>query len=101
MKKTAINDKIVRFFNERELTFFIERYGKDGQDWIAQCHQIPALMTGGSVYDEQEIQNQIKDAILTAAGVDGDYDSIVSRDISMVNQITASLTGKKQFAVTV
>lgn len=92
MKKITPNERIVRFFDGRELTFFIERMGKGGQDWVAQCHQIPALMTGGVVYDEVEIQSQIKDLILSAAGVDGDYDSIVSRDISMVNQITASLS---------
>jgi len=92
MKSISPNEQIVRFFNNRELTFYIERSGKDGQEWVAQCHQIPALMTGGIVYDEEKVQQQIKDVILTAAGVEGDYDSIVSRDISMAKQITASLS---------
>lgn len=88
----AANQKLMSFFGDQELTFSIERFGEGGQEWIARCNQAPGLVTGGVVYDEKMIQDQIKDAILTAAGVDGEYDSIVSHNISLVNNITASVT---------
>ena len=87
----AANQKLISFFEGQELTFSIERFGVGGQEWIARCHQVPGLTTGGIVYDENLIQEQIKDALLTAAGVDGEYDSVVSRNISLVNNITASI----------
>lgn len=86
------NEQLISFFDGRELTFYIERSGVDGQEWIARCQQVPALMTGGVVYNEAEVQNQIKDVIMTAAGVEGDYESIISRNISLVNQISASVS---------
>lgn len=92
MKKITHNEQLVSFFAGKELTFYIERFGSDGQEWIARCHQVPALVTGGISYDEKEVQNQIKDVIMTAAGVEGDYESIISRDISLVNQINASIS---------
>jgi len=88
----AANQKLTNFFGDQELTFSIERFGVDGQEWIARCNQAPGLTTGGVMYDEKMIQDQIKDAILTAAGVDGEYDSIVSRNISLVSNITASVS---------
>jgi len=59
------------FLADRELTFSIRRY-PDGE-WVAECNEIPAIMTGGKEDDITNIDTMIRDAILTAAGVDTEY----------------------------
>lgn len=83
------NDQIVRFFNGRELTFCVERFGDNFEEWVARCNEIPAINTSGFGFDEREIRDQVKDAILTAAGVDGDNADRVLREFSLTGTLTA------------
>jgi hypothetical protein len=69
-----LNDAKTRlhgFLGDRELTFSIRKY-PDGE-WVAECNEIPAIMTGGKADDITNIDTMIRDAILTAAGVDPKY----------------------------
>src|ERR1019366_6646485 len=59
------------FLGDRELTFSIRKY-PDGE-WVAECNEIPAIMTGGKADDITNVDTMIRDAILTAAGVDPKY----------------------------
>lgn len=59
------------FLGGRELTFSIRKY--DNGEWVAECNEIPAIMTGDLNDDVTNQDEMIRDAILTAAGVDPQY----------------------------
>lgn len=79
MTHQEAKQQLERFMGEHVLTFTVER---DGDNWMATCNQFPAISTGGVGYDHDEMQNILKDAILTAAGVEGDADTLL-RDASL------------------
>ena len=62
---------LVAFLGNRELTFSIKHF-PDGE-WIAECIEIPAIMTGGKEDDITNVDSMIRDAILTAAGIDQEF----------------------------
>jgi len=78
-----------QFTGKQILTFSVNRF-EDGA-WIANCDQIPAITTCGDFSDEKEMENLMKDAVLTAAGVEVDaefvdellYDATVKKDIGV------------------
>jgi len=59
------------FLGGKELTFSIRSF--DNGEWIAECNEISSIMTGGMGNDITNIDSMIRDAILTAAGIDTDY----------------------------
>lgn len=59
------------FLGDKVLTFSIRKY-PDGE-WIAQCNEIPAIMTGGMGDDISKMDMMMRDAIVTAAGIDSEY----------------------------
>ncbi len=87
MNLSLANEKIKRFFNGQELTFCVERFGENHEEWVARCNEIPAISTSGFGFDERDVREQVKDVILTAAGVDGEYADEVLRELSMVNEL--------------
>ncbi len=80
--------RLQRFLGGRELTFAIKRY-PDGE-WVAECNEIPAIMTGGKEDDITNIDTMIRDAILTAAGVDSEYSNEILKFVGyrQANRIT-------------
>jgi hypothetical protein len=59
------------FFGERVLTFSVRN--SDSGEWVARCNEIPAILTGGNDEDIAIMDRLMRDAILTAAGVDPEY----------------------------
>ena len=68
MKPNEAKTRLATFLGGRELTFSIKKY-PDGE-WVAECNEIPAIMTGGKEDDITNMDTLIRDAILTAAGID-------------------------------
>jgi hypothetical protein len=68
MELDEMKTRLQAFLQGRELTFSIRRY-PDGE-WVAECNEIPAIMTGGKEDDITDMDVMIRDAILTAADVD-------------------------------
>lgn len=85
MNLTIANEKIKHFFNGQELTFCVERFGENNQEWVARCNELPAVNTSGYGFDERNMKEQVKDAILTAAGVDGEFADDVLKELSFIN----------------
>ena len=63
------------FLGDKVLTFSIKKYPNG--EWVAECNEIPAIMTGGMGDDIAAMDAMIRDAILTAAGIDTQYASEV------------------------
>jgi hypothetical protein len=91
MNLKQANEQVVQFFGGRKLTFCIERFGENNEEWIARCDQIPAISTSGYGFDERDIRDQVRDAILTAAGVDGEYADEVLNEFSLTNELAISV----------
>lgn len=68
MELNQAKDRLATFLGGKELTFSIRKY-PDGE-WVAECNEIPAIMTGGKEGDITNMDTMIRDAILTAAGID-------------------------------
>jgi hypothetical protein len=85
MNLDTANQKIKRFFNGQELTFCVERFGNNNEEWIARCNEVPAISTSGFGFDERVMKEQVKDAILTAAGVDGEFTDQVLKELAFIN----------------
>jgi len=83
--------QIVRFFNGEQLTFCLQRFGESHEEWVAYCEQVPAITTSRFGFDERVIREQVKDAILTAAGVDGEFADTVLNEFSFKNELALSL----------
>ena len=59
------------FLKRQHISFIITRYSSG--EWIAECNEIPAVMTGGMSDDITKIDAMIREAILTAANIDAQY----------------------------
>ena len=88
MEINSAKTRLQAFMQERELTFSIRRY-PDGE-WVAECNEIPAIMTGGMEDDITNMDAMIRDAILTAAGVDPDLGNEILKFVGyrQTNRIT-------------
>ncbi len=71
MELNNAKQQLAAFLGGRELTFSIKKY-PDGE-WVAECNEIPAIMTGGKEDDITNMDSMIRDAILTAAGVNTEF----------------------------
>jgi predicted RNase H-like HicB family nuclease len=71
MNLIQAKERLAQFLGETVLTFSIKKY-EDGE-WVAECNEIPAIMTGGMGDDITQMDDMIRDAILTAAGIDPEY----------------------------
>ena len=71
MNKEQAKLNLRKFLGGKELTFSIKQY--ENGEWVATCNEVPAIMTGGLGYNITEIDSMIRDAILTAAGIDTIY----------------------------
>ena len=50
--------RLQAFLGGRELTFAIKRY--PDSEWVAECNEIPAIMTGGEEVDITNIDTMIR-----------------------------------------
>lgn len=98
MNKEKAKKQLQRFLGEKVLTFSIKRYL--GGEWVAECNEIPAIMTGGMGDDIAQMDRMIRDAILTAAGIDTEYANEILKFVGY-NPISADTkilrTNKTQF----
>jgi len=85
------NEQIIKFFAGRELTFGIERFGDNNEEWVVRCNEIPAISTSGYGFDERSIAEQIKDVILTCAGVDGEFSDSVLKELNFKNKLAVAI----------
>lgn len=70
MTKEQAKQKIAHFMgNNKVLTFSIKYFPGPEHKWIAQCNEIDGIITGGSGFDLEKMENLMEDAILTAAGI--------------------------------
>jgi len=90
MNLETANKKIKEFFNGRQLTFCVERFGINQEEWVARCNEISAISTSGYGFDERDIRDEVKDAILTAVGVDSEYSEEVLQELSFANNIAVA-----------
>ena len=67
-----VKELLRKFTDNQVLTFKVERF-KEEDEWIATCNQIPGIITGGTGNDCNEMFEQMRDAVLTAAGIDVKY----------------------------
>jgi hypothetical protein len=89
MDITYARSALDRFMGGHEqLTFSLEH--QDGGEWIARCNEIPGIMTAGDATDTAEIQATIRDAILTAAGIDGKFADEILRDAAVHQTVVLS-----------
>jgi hypothetical protein len=75
MDKNQAREQLKAFLQGMELTFSIETY--PNEEWVARCNEIPAIVTGGRGDNITDMDNLIRDAILTAAGVDTQYVNMI------------------------
>ena len=68
MEIKAAKKRLAAFLGGRTLTFSIKTF--ENGEWVAECNEIPAIITGGMGDDISNRDVLIRDAILTAAGVD-------------------------------
>ena len=81
--------QILRDFTKNQvLTFTVETFEKD-EEWIARCDQIPAIITGGVGNDYNIMYSLMRDAVLTAAGIDSKYADCIY-DASLKSQAKQS-----------
>ncbi len=85
------NERIAHFFDGRQLTFGLQRFGESQEEWIVRCNEIPAISTSGFGFDERVIAEQIKDAIVTSAGVDGEFTDDVLKQLNFTNQFAMAI----------
>ncbi|HEV3244931.1 MAG TPA: hypothetical protein VG102_01070 [Candidatus Paceibacterota bacterium] len=71
MNEEQAKQRLREFLQNRELTFSIRTYDSTGE-WIAECNEIPGIITGG-IGDYTERDQLMRDAIITAASVKGDF----------------------------
>lgn len=71
MKIEQAKEQLKKFLGGRTLTFSIRWY--DNNEWVAECNEIPAIMTGGKGDDIAYMDTMMREAILTAAGIDTEY----------------------------
>lgn len=71
MKTEQAKEQLKKFLGGRTLTFSIRWY--DNNEWIAECNEIPAIMTGGMGNDIALMDKMIREAIMTAVGIDVAY----------------------------
>ena len=71
MKIKQAKEQLKKFLGGKVLTFSVRRY--EDNEWVAECNEIPAIMTGGMGDDIAFMDKVIREAILTAAGIDVAY----------------------------
>ena len=59
--------QVETFLGGKEITFSIRNFPNG--EWIAECNEMPAIMTGGMGDDITAMDMMIRDAIATAAGI--------------------------------
>ncbi len=90
------------FLRGRVLTFSITPYPNG--EWVAECNEVPAIITGGLGGDITTMDCMMRDAILTAAGVDTQYagealEFIGYKPVGVLAQIFGSENKKAEYAI--
>ncbi len=86
MNSTEAKTKLQKFLGDEVLTFSVKRYPNG--EWVAECNEIPAIMTGGMGDDIAEIDTMMREAILTAAGIDTAHSHEVLKLVGYDSKLT-------------
>jgi hypothetical protein len=86
MNITAAKEQLVRFLQGRTLTFSFEELGEG--EWIAQCNEIPGIVSSGTNTTRAKTEELLRDAILSAAGLDSTKPSIRKLLTRTVTRVT-------------
>lgn len=102
MEKAAAKKRLQQFIGNTVLTFSIRTL--DSGEWIAECNEIPGLATGGAWSDISNMDEMIRDAILTAARVDVAHDDLLRfanfEEVRASRSTLGRLTGRNDVGVT-
>lgn len=91
MEQQEAKEQLRTFFNGRLLTFTIRDF-LDGE-WVAECNEIPGIITGGKGEDITGRDKLIRDAIATAAGLPGEVGNIIEfKGLVQAGQMTSIFT---------
>jgi len=55
--------------DNKTLTFSIKHFPGPEHKWVAQCNEIDGIITCGTGFDLEKMEDFIEDAIITAAGI--------------------------------
>ena len=70
MNQEQAKQRMKDFMGENKtLTFTIKYFPGPEIKWVAQCNEVGGIITCGSGFDMQKMQDQMEDAIITAAGI--------------------------------
>lgn len=94
MSKAETKKQLKRFYKGKTLTFNFNFYTNG--EWVAECSEVPGLFTGGKNDTLQEMDLQIKDAILSAAQIDTQHVDILKLTVMPKLQ---SVKGKTKTSV--
>lgn len=83
MNEKQAKAQLEKFLNGRILTFSMKNYPSG--EWIAQCNEIDGIITGGM--DLSLMDSLIRDAILTAAGIDVKYSNDILRNVGYASSV--------------
>lgn len=59
--------------NLEVLTFSIRYFPGEETKWVAQCNEVDGIITCGTGFDMDQMQDYLEDAILTAAGIPKEF----------------------------
>jgi predicted RNase H-like HicB family nuclease len=72
------------FLKRQRISFIITKYPSG--EWVAECNEIPAVMTGGMSDDITKIDAMIREAVLTAANIDAQYSNDLLKFVGIESQ---------------
>ncbi len=76
MDVTQARNRLKAFMGEYDtLTFSVSDYPSG--EWIAECREIPAILTGGMNEAAPERIEKMQDAIITAAGIPAGHANVL------------------------
>lgn len=93
MTEAQALEQLSKLLDGQTLTFSFEEFASG--EWIARCNEIPGIITGGSG-DYTERDMLIRDAIISAAGIKGDYGYLLKNMGTKQPGLISGLLGTKK-----
>ncbi|OGG44426.1 hypothetical protein A2841_00435 [Candidatus Kaiserbacteria bacterium RIFCSPHIGHO2_01_FULL_48_10] len=75
MELEEAKKQLRKFFGGKVLTFSIKEF--NSSEWVAECNEIPAIITGGTGNNITERDALIRDAIVVAAGIGSGFQNLL------------------------
>lgn len=91
MEQKKAKAQLEKFLKGRTLTFSTTHYPSG--EWVAQCDQIPGIITGGMDLNTSDALK--RDAILTAAGVDVKYSNVLLKNLGYISSQSTKIRTRR------